>query len=61
MVIPVEATLPREEELEKETKKISVTETVREELYNSIGENTRLNRTYLLLIFFQQLWLLSDF
>jgi uncharacterized hydrophobic protein (TIGR00341 family) len=51
VVIPVEATLPREEEPEKETKNISATETTREELYNSIGKNARLNRTYLLLIF----------
>jgi len=51
VVIPVEATLPREEEPEKETKNISATETTREELYDSIGKNARLNRTYLLLIF----------
>jgi len=51
VVIPIEATLPREEEPEKETKNISATETTREELYNSIGKNARLNRTYLLLIF----------
>ena len=51
VVIPVEATLPREEEPEKEIKNISATETTREELYDSIGKNARLNRTYLLLIF----------
>jgi len=51
VVIPVEATLPREEESEKGTKTISATKTTREELYNSIGKNARLNRTYLLLIF----------
>ena len=51
VVIPIEATLPREEEPEKKTKIISATETTREELYNSIGKNARLNRTYLLLIF----------
>ena len=51
VVIPVEATLPREEETEKETEKIIASETTREELYNSIGKNARLNRTYLLLIF----------
>jgi len=51
VVIPVEATLPREEEPEEETKNISATETTREELYNSIGKNARLNQTYLLLIF----------
>ena len=51
VVIPVEATLPREEEPEKKTKIISAAETTREELYNSIGKNAHLNRTYLLLIF----------
>ena len=51
VVIPVEATLPREEESEKETEKVIASETTREELYNSIGKNARLNRTYLLLIF----------
>ena len=51
VVIPVEATLPREEEAEEETEIISATETTREELYNSIGKNARLNQTYLLLIF----------
>jgi len=51
VVIPVEATLPREEETEKETEKVVASETTREELYNSIGKNARLNRTYLLLIF----------
>ncbi len=51
VVIPVEATLPREEETEKETEKVIASETTREELYNSIGKNARLNRTYLLLIF----------
>ena len=51
VVIPVEATLPREEESEKETEKVIAAETTREELYNSIGKNARLNRTYLLLIF----------
>ena len=51
VVIPIEATLPREEEPEKKTKIISATETTREELYNSIGKNARLNRTYLLLTF----------
>ena len=51
VVIPVEATLPREEEPEKNTKIISAAETTREELYNSIGKNAHLNRTYLLLIF----------
>jgi len=51
VVIPIEATLPREEEPEKKTKIISATETTREELYNSIGKNARLNRTFLLLIF----------
>ena len=50
VVIPVEAALPREE-AEEETEIISSTETTREELYNSIGKNARLNRTYLLLIF----------
>jgi len=50
VVIPVEAALPREE-AEEETEIISATETTREELYNSIGKNARLNRTYLLLIF----------
>ena len=50
VVIPVEAALPREE-AEEETEKISATETTREELYNSIGKNARLNQTYLLLIF----------
>jgi len=49
VVIPVEAVLPREDyEKEKETK--SNTEITREELYNSIEKNARLNRTYLLLI-----------
>jgi len=51
VVIPIEATLPREEEPEKNTKIISAAETTREELYNSIGKNAHLNRTYLLLIF----------
>jgi uncharacterized hydrophobic protein (TIGR00341 family) len=51
VVIPVEVALPREEESEKETEKNSAAETTREELYNSIGKNARLNRTYLLLIF----------
>jgi len=51
VVIPVEATLPREEELEKEPEKTSSAEITREELYDSIGKNARLNRTYLLLIF----------
>jgi uncharacterized hydrophobic protein (TIGR00341 family) len=51
VVIPVEATLPREEDTEKETEKVIASETTREELYNSIGKNARLNRTYLLLIF----------
>ena len=51
VVIPIEATLPREEEPEKKTKIISAAETTREELYNSIGKNARLNQTYLLLIF----------
>ena len=50
VVIPVEAALPREE-AEQETEIISSTETTREELYNSIGKNARLNQTYLLLIF----------
>jgi len=50
VVIPVEAALPREE-AEEETEIISSTETTREELYNSIGKNARLNQTYLLLIF----------
>ena len=43
VVIPVEATLPREEEPEKKTKIISAAETTREELYNSIGKNAHLN------------------
>ena len=51
VVIPIEATLPREEEPDEKTKIISTTETTREELYNSIGKNARLNQTYLLLIF----------
>ena len=51
VVIPIEATLPREEEPAKKTKIISAAETTREELYNSIGKNAHLNRTYLLLIF----------
>ena len=51
VVIPIEATLPREEEPDEKTKIISTTATTREELYNSIGKNARLNRTYLLLIF----------
>ena len=51
VVIPIEATLPREEEPDEKTKIISTTETTREELYNSIGKSARLNRTYLLLIF----------
>ena len=51
VVIPIEATLPREEEPEKKTKIISAAETTREELYDSIGKNAHLNRTYLLLIF----------
>ena len=51
VVIPVEATLPREEEPEKEPEKISSAEITREELYDSIGKNAGLNRTYLLLIF----------
>ena len=50
VVIPVEVALPREE-AEEETEIISATETTREELYNSIGKNARLNQTYLLLIF----------
>jgi len=50
VVIPVEAALPREE-AEEETEIISATETTREELYDSIGKNARLNQTYLLLIF----------
>ena len=50
VVIPVEAALPREE-AEEETEILSSTETTREELYNSIGKNARLNQTYLLLIF----------
>jgi len=50
VVIPIEAALPREE-AEEETEIISTTETTREELYNSIGKNARLNQTYLLLIF----------
>ena len=50
VVIPVEVALPREE-TEEETEIISATETTREELYNSIGKNARLNQTYLLLIF----------
>ena len=50
VVIPIEAALPREE-AEEETEIISATETTREELYNSIGKNARLNQTYLLLIF----------
>ena len=49
LVIPVEATLPREEK-EDETEAKSSIEITREELYNSIGKNARLNRTYLLLI-----------
>lgn len=49
IVIPVEATLPREEKEETDETK-AATETSREELYNSIGKNVRLNRTYLLLI-----------
>jgi uncharacterized hydrophobic protein (TIGR00341 family) len=51
VVISVEATLPREEVREEEAEKISAAETTREELYDSIGKNARLNRTYLLLIF----------
>ena len=51
VVISVEATLPREEVREEEAEKISVAETTREELYDSIGKNARLNQTYLLLIF----------
>jgi len=51
VVISVEATLPREEVLEAEVEKSSAAETTREELYDSIGKNARLNRTYLLLIF----------
>ena len=39
------------EEAEEETVITSATETTREELYNSIGNNARLNQTYLLLIF----------
>ncbi len=50
VVIPVEVTLPREEEKEEETETKSTTETTREELYNSIEKNARLNRTYLLLV-----------
>ena len=50
VVIPIEAALPREE-AEEETEIISATETTREELYDSIGKNARLNQTYLLLIF----------
>ena len=51
VVISVEATLPREEVREEEAEKISAAETTREELYDSIGKNARLNQTYLLLIF----------
>ena len=51
VVIPVEATLPRMEETKEETKSAPTAETTREELYNSIEKNARLNRTYLLLVF----------
>ncbi len=50
VVIPVEAALPREEKPQEETELPSTTETTREELYNSIEKNTRLNRNYLLLV-----------
>ncbi len=51
VVIPVEAVLPREEENEEEAEAKPTAETTREELYNSIEKNARLNRTYLLLVF----------
>jgi uncharacterized hydrophobic protein (TIGR00341 family) len=50
VVIPVEASLPREEKSQEETEPPSTVETTREELYNSIEKNTRLNRNYLLLV-----------
>jgi len=50
VVIPVEAVLPRAEEQKEASENKSTTETTREELYNSIEKNARLNRTYLLLI-----------
>ena len=51
-VIPVEVTLPREEKPETpkpEKKDISAT---REEMYNSVEKNARLDSTFLLLVFF---------
>ena len=50
VVVPVEAALPREEEQKEENEIKPTLETTREELYNSIGKNARLNQTYLLLI-----------
>jgi len=50
VVIPVEVVLPREEKPKEETEPPPIVETTREELYNSIEKNTRLNRNYLLLV-----------
>lgn len=52
VVLPVEATLPRPAELEKDEARESARRTTssREELYNSIERNARLDRNFLILV-----------
>jgi len=51
VVLPVEATLPQMEVVDKEKEKTSTSSATREELYHSISKNAELNSNYLLLVF----------
>jgi len=51
VVIPIEAMLPRPTEEEKTKEKVRSLVTSREELYDDIEKNARLNRNFLVLVF----------
>ncbi len=50
LVIPIEAALPRIQQ-DDETKKVKTTNATREELYNQIEKDARLETNYLILVF----------
>jgi uncharacterized hydrophobic protein (TIGR00341 family) len=51
LVLQLEAVLPRKESTQKENESREASTTTREELYNEIEKNSRLDSTYLLLVF----------
>ena len=51
LVLTLEAVLPREETENSEKQKEGTVNTTREELYNNVVKNARLDSTYLLLVF----------